>query len=181
MMLMLIAHRYDSQGANSTFQAYTSAGSGGGAGAGGNMRPENFRLIGEAKDSLVGSGDQPDFFCVRAQLVFIKKENMSYPACPTCNKKLTMEDTDVWRCEKCDRTYPAPEYRFAAITVFILHALELNSPCPDQVCPLRPSRRLHRLLVRIGLQRDRPATAPADGRRDGTSQDGRRAHVRCGY
>ena len=107
----LLIHRYDSQGASSTFQAFTSAGGSGGAGAGGNMRPDQFRLIGEAKDALLGSGEQPDFFCVRAQLVFIKKDNMSYPACSTCNKKMSMEDTDVWRCEKCDRTYPAPEYR----------------------------------------------------------------------
>lgn len=75
------------------------------------MRPENFKLIGDAKDSMLGAREEPDFFCVRGPLVHMKKDNISYPACPTCSKKMSLEDTDSWRCEKCDRTYPAPEYR----------------------------------------------------------------------
>jgi len=44
----------------------------------------------------------------------MKKENLSYPACPgdKCGKKVHMEDNDSWRCEKCDRLYPAPDYRY---------------------------------------------------------------------
>ena len=103
---------YDSSGANTSFAAYTNNFAGG-AGGQSSLRPENFRLIGEAKDDMLGTKDEPDFFAVRGQIVYIKKENLSYPACPTdkCNKKVQQEDNDVWRCEKCERTYPAPEYR----------------------------------------------------------------------
>jgi replication factor A1 len=38
---------------------------------------------------------------------------MSYPACPSegCNKKV-LESGTGWRCEKCDRSYPEPDYRY---------------------------------------------------------------------
>lgn len=77
------------------------------------MKPADYLNIGQVKESMLGSGDQPDYFCVRATFVYVKKENLSYPACPTdrCNKKMSMEDQDTWRCEKCERTYPAPNYR----------------------------------------------------------------------
>ncbi|KAJ1931440.1 Replication factor A protein 1 [Kickxella alabastrina] len=40
---------------------------------------------------------------------------MAYPACPGegCNKKITEDQSSgQWRCEKCQRSYPAPEYRY---------------------------------------------------------------------
>lgn len=38
---------------------------------------------------------------------------MYYPACPSegCNKKV-LESGTGWRCEKCDRSYPEPDYRY---------------------------------------------------------------------
>jgi replication factor A1 len=58
-------------------------------------------------------GEKPDYFWLRAMVVYIKQENLSYPACPTekCNKKLILEGEDQWRCEKCDMVHSAPEYR----------------------------------------------------------------------
>ena len=109
--LIVLYNRYDDTGANANFSAYTSMGGAGGANGGGNMKPENFRNIGDAKDSLLGGQEEPDFFCVRATLTYVKKDNFAYPACPTCNKKLLLEDTDSWRCEKCEKAYPAPTYR----------------------------------------------------------------------
>ena len=104
---------YDSAGTNTSFTAYTNAMAGGNAGGQGAMRPENFKLIGEAKDAMLGSSDNADFFCVRGMLTYAKKENFAYTACPAdrCNKKLTQESNDSWRCEKCDRSYPVPDYR----------------------------------------------------------------------
>lgn len=102
---------YENQGENVTFQAFTSMG--GGAGGAATMKLDDFKLIGDVKDEMLGTSDQPDQFWVRAHLVYVKKENVSYAACPTpkCNKKVMMEDTNSWRCEKCDRSFPEPEYR----------------------------------------------------------------------
>ncbi|KAI7945966.1 hypothetical protein MJO29_012354, partial [Puccinia striiformis f. sp. tritici] len=37
---------------------------------------------------------------------------VSCSACPTkhCNKKLLRDDSYEWRCEKCDKLYPAPDH-----------------------------------------------------------------------
>ena len=86
------------------------------------MKASDFRNIGEAKDAALGTSDEPDYFCIRAQLVFVKKENMSYPACPAdrCNKKVFLEEQDAWRCEKCEKTYEKPQYRCVLVPAFPL-------------------------------------------------------------
>lgn len=102
-------YRFDTEGQNQSFQAYSS--SGGGAAT---FRKDEFKTLEEVVSSELGMhGDKPEFFSTRATITFVKQDNLSYPACPAdkCNKKMTMEDTDVWRCEKCQTTYPAPEYR----------------------------------------------------------------------
>lgn len=45
--------------------------------------------------------------------MFVKSDNIWYPACPSenCNKKV-MDIGNGWRCEKCDMTHPAPQYRY---------------------------------------------------------------------
>ena len=104
---------YDDNGSNANFTSYTSAGGGGGANSGGSMQAKDFRHIGEAKDASLGTNEEPDWFAVRAQLVYVKKENISYPACGTCNKKMHLEDDSKWRCEKCEKNFDVPCYRYA--------------------------------------------------------------------
>ncbi len=50
---------------------------------------------------------------MRSTISYIKKDNISYPACPSegCNKKV-LESGTGWRCEKCDRSYPEPDHRY---------------------------------------------------------------------
>ncbi|CAO1612768.1 unnamed protein product [Parajaminaea phylloscopi] len=111
---------YDSEGnqAAGNFKTFAASGLGGlGAGAGGaaGSNKTERRTIAQAKDQGLGmNGEKPDYFNLRATVIYIKQENLYYPACPSqgCNKKVTMEDTNSWRCEKCDATYPAPEYRY---------------------------------------------------------------------
>jgi replication factor A1 len=104
---------YDNQGEATNFTSFNSMGGAGAGGAGSNMKLDEFKLIGNVKEEMLGTGDQPDQFWVRAHLVYIKKENISYPACPTpkCAKKMFQEDQNSWRCEKCEKTFPEPEYR----------------------------------------------------------------------
>lgn len=101
---------YDGIGAEKTFQSHSSAMSSGSS-FGGFNRNEMRSLL-DVKQSQLGMSDKPDFFSSRATVMHIKSENIAYPACPTqgCNKKVT-EIGDGWKCEKCDKTHPRPEYR----------------------------------------------------------------------
>lgn len=98
---------YDSEGNSASLQQYSNTG------AGASTRKDERRLIAEVRDNAeLGQGEKPDYFAVRATVMLIRDKTVSYPACPTdkCNKKLVMEGEE-WRCEKCDRSYEAPEYR----------------------------------------------------------------------
>lgn len=109
---------YDNDGAHVQFQPFTNAGVGAGAmgaaGAGGNMAER--RTIAQVKDENLGMSEKPDYFNVRATVVYIKQENLYYTACPSdgCNKKVALDHENNWRCEKCDRSYEAPEYRYVS-------------------------------------------------------------------
>ncbi|KAF8516769.1 replication factor-a protein [Gautieria morchelliformis] len=102
---------FDSSGSEAHFQSHSSALSGG-AGLGAGINLTELRTTQEVKDMNLGQ-DKPDYFSTRIIVTLIKTENLSYPACPSdgCNKKVT-EDVDGWKCEKCDRTYERPEYRY---------------------------------------------------------------------
>jgi replication factor A1 len=104
------AHRlrgwFDSQGHNAAFSAF----SGQMSSLGGQNLPQ--QTIAQAKEELLGLTDKGDFFAVRATVLFFKEDNFSYPGCPTCSKKLIDEGISSWRCEKCQKTFPEPEYRY---------------------------------------------------------------------
>ncbi|GAA5921776.1 hypothetical protein JCM1841_001858 [Sporobolomyces salmonicolor] len=101
---------YDTQGQNQSFAAHSNSMASGG----GSFKPDAFKTLRDVVDENLGMSDKPDFFATRATITYIKGDNMSYPACPTdrCNKKMSQEGDDLWRCEKCEMTYPAPQYRY---------------------------------------------------------------------
>lgn len=113
---------YDNDGARAEFKPFTSGsgagglgqlgGGGAGAGAGGNANER--RTIAQVKDETAELGDKPLYFNVRATILFVKQDNLWYTACAGdgCNKKVTQQVDGLWRCEKCDRSYEAPEYRY---------------------------------------------------------------------
>ncbi|ETW86185.1 hypothetical protein HETIRDRAFT_309703 [Heterobasidion irregulare TC 32-1] len=101
---------YDDGGASTSFTAHSSAG----AGSGASINRNEMRTISEVKDAQLGMNEEkPDYFSTRATIMHIKSDNISYPACHTegCSKKV-VESHDGWRCEKCDRSYPKPQYRY---------------------------------------------------------------------
>ncbi|KND02596.1 replication factor-a protein 1 (rpa1) [Spizellomyces punctatus DAOM BR117] len=103
---------YDTEGKTQQYQTYSTAGGTGvGTGTGGKREP--FKCIAQIKDENLGMGEKPDYFRVRALVTFFKDQNLWYPACPSenCNKKVTDVSTG-WRCEKCDKLYPNPSYRY---------------------------------------------------------------------
>jgi replication factor A1 len=103
---------YDSIGSSTSFQAHSSAMSGGGMSMGAFNRAEMRSLL-DVKDSQLGMNDKVEYFSSRATIMHIKNDNISYPACPTqgCNKKV-VDINDGWRCEKCDKNFEKPEHRW---------------------------------------------------------------------
>ncbi|GMK57399.1 hypothetical protein CspeluHIS016_0402330 [Cutaneotrichosporon spelunceum] len=104
---------YDAEGRNKSFNTFSNASVNGGAM--GAVKPSEIKTIGEAKDQGLGMSDKVDYFTTTATIMFIKQETFSYPACAnpdqSCNKKVIDEGTG-WRCEKCDRSWPAPIHRY---------------------------------------------------------------------
>lgn len=54
-----------------------------------------------------------DYFSSVATVVYLRKENCMYQACPTqdCNKKVIDQQNGLYRCEKCDSEFPSFKYR----------------------------------------------------------------------
>ncbi|TGZ83991.1 replication factor-a protein [Ascodesmis nigricans] len=105
---------YDGQGNRdlSTFQNHQALASTMGV-AGGNKDP--FKNVQQVRDENLGMNEEtPDRFSLKATIVYIKRENISYPACLTekCNKKVRMVDEGSWQCDKCNQMYPHPNYRY---------------------------------------------------------------------
>ncbi|KAJ7182582.1 hypothetical protein C8R43DRAFT_911065, partial [Mycena crocata] len=103
---------YDATGKTVSYQAHQSSGGGGATGGTGFNRNEMCSLL-DVKSSELGVGERSDYFSTRATVVFIKPESMWYPACqkPDCNKKV-MDQSGSWWCEKCNQSWPQPQYRY---------------------------------------------------------------------
>ncbi|KLT46222.1 replication factor-a protein [Cutaneotrichosporon oleaginosum] len=103
---------YDAEGRSKSFNTFSNASVNG---AMGTIKPSELKTIGEAKDQGLGMSDKVDYFTTTATIMFIKQETFSYPACAnpdqSCNKKVIDEGAG-WRCEKCDRSWPAPIHRY---------------------------------------------------------------------
>ena len=86
-----------------------------GSGMGGEGKPADARkTLAEVKDEGLGMGDTPDYFSCLATVVFIRQENVSYPACRNegCKKKVVEDGSGQWRCERCDKSWDTPLHRY---------------------------------------------------------------------
>ncbi|PLW06791.1 hypothetical protein PCANC_25350 [Puccinia coronata f. sp. avenae] len=101
---------YDNEGANTKIQSHSSSG----AAIGREVTEDSLKTVAEIKEAELGTNDRGDYFNFRATIMYIKSETISYPACPTdrCNKKMVRDGDDDWRCEKCDKLFPAPDHRY---------------------------------------------------------------------
>ncbi|KAI5476412.1 replication factor A1 [Pseudohyphozyma bogoriensis] len=100
---------YQTEGSQTSFLSHSNGG--GGAGS---FKSDVVKTISQIDEDGLGLGEKPDFFSTRATVILIRPENMWYPACPSegCNKKISMESEDRWKCEKCDKYYEGPQYRY---------------------------------------------------------------------
>ncbi|KAL9095454.1 MAG: hypothetical protein Q9165_002325 [Trypethelium subeluteriae] len=108
------AHRlkgwYDAAGRNDTFNTHQNSLSS----TTGSGRKQDFKTIQQVKDENLGMGEEQDYFTLKATVAHIRQESTFYPACASdgCNKKVVEIDPGQWRCERCDKTYPKPQYRY---------------------------------------------------------------------
>ncbi|CAL8076719.1 unnamed protein product [Calicophoron daubneyi] len=108
---------YELEGNKCTFEMYKSEmmGSMGGAesGSGAGGRLGGWNLLDDLKAPAIGTGAKADYFTCKATVMFLKKENFMYQACPTdgCNKKVVDLGNGLYRCEKCARETPNYNWR----------------------------------------------------------------------
>ncbi|KAF4625804.1 hypothetical protein G7Y89_g12358 [Cudoniella acicularis] len=122
---------YDSQGRGEHYHQHTNMSSAGAAG--GRLSP--LKSIAQVRDENLGMTEGVDDpFSVKATVVYIKQDNISYPACLTekCNKKVLEEDNG-WRCEKCGVTHPKPQHRYIMTLSVTDHTGQLYLSCFDDV------------------------------------------------
>ncbi|KAL3856901.1 hypothetical protein ACJMK2_011607 [Sinanodonta woodiana] len=99
---------YDREGSNMDFAGFKSE-MGSGASGGGT----NWKFFSQVKSENLGQGDKADYFTSKGTVIFLRKENCMYQACPTetCNKKVIDQGNGMFRCEKCNREFPDFKWR----------------------------------------------------------------------
>uniref|UniRef100_A0A7N6AIZ0 Replication protein A subunit n=1 Tax=Anabas testudineus TaxID=64144 RepID=A0A7N6AIZ0_ANATE len=98
---------YDKEGHTMDGQSLTEVKGGSG---GGNT---NWKTLSDVKTEHLGHGDKADYYTCIATIVYLRKENCLYQACPSqdCNKKVVDQQNGMFRCEKCDKEFPNFKYR----------------------------------------------------------------------
>lgn len=130
------AHRlkgwYDAQGRSDTFTSHASMSDAATSGGG---KLDQYKTIAQVREEQLGMSEDADFFSLKATIIYIKQDNVSYPACPSqgCNKKVSELDPGQWRCERCDKTYSKPEYRYIMLINVSDHTGQLWLNCFDEV------------------------------------------------
>ncbi|RUS18781.1 replication factor-A protein 1 [Endogone sp. FLAS-F59071] len=100
---------YDSVGRTENFLTHSGL-SANSFGSGTDFISNVRKTLSQVKEEGLGMGEK-DFFTTKATVIFFKQENFSYPACKDCKKKV-IDEGNGWRCEKCQRTWPAPDHRY---------------------------------------------------------------------
>ncbi|KAJ9228549.1 hypothetical protein DTO271D3_3748 [Paecilomyces variotii] len=123
---------YDAQGRSDTFTSHASLSGAMGTTPG---RRDQFKTVAQIREEQLGMSETPDFFSLKATVIYIKQDNVAYPACISegCNKKVTELDPGQWRCERCEKTHPRPEYRYIMLINVSDHTGQLWLSCFDEV------------------------------------------------
>lgn len=113
---------FEQGGSESEIQDLSSQGAGGsGMGAGTSIIGHtNWKFLDQLKDEKLGMGDKADYFSTKAYVLYAKKDNSMYTACPgeNCNKKIFDQNDGTYRCEKCARNYPNFKWRMILNVLF---------------------------------------------------------------
>ena len=126
---------YDGMGRNETFSNHEAMRAAGAAGG----RGDAFKTASQVKEENLGMSETVDYFAMKGTVLYIKNaSNVSYPACPSntepkCNKKVVEMEDGQWRCEKCDKAFPRPEYRYILSIGVTDHTGQIWLSCFDDV------------------------------------------------
>jgi len=102
------------QGGNEACVRELSNQTGMGGGSGGAMMTQsNWKTLDKMKTENLGMQDKPDYFSMKGTVLYSKKDNSMYMACPGegCNKKVIDQNDGTYRCEKCAKTYQDFKWR----------------------------------------------------------------------
>ncbi|KAI9818302.1 MAG: Replication factor A protein 1 [Thelocarpon impressellum] len=122
---------YDAQGRSDTFASHQGMAGGAVGTAGG--RQDACKTIAQVRDENLGMTEAVDYFSLRATVIYVKQDNVYYPACLSdgCNKKVVEVEQGAWRCERCDKTHARPEYRYIMSLNVSDHTGQLWLSCFD--------------------------------------------------
>ncbi|OCK79190.1 replication factor-a protein [Lepidopterella palustris CBS 459.81] len=100
---------YDAVGRQGQYTSHANATSGAGAG-----RKQDYKTIAQIREDELGISEEATYFNLKASVIYVKHDNFAYPACGSegCNKKVIEDNPGEWRCEKCDKSFPRPHYRY---------------------------------------------------------------------
>jgi replication factor A1 len=121
---------YDAQGRQDQFNTHASMGTTTATG-----RKDEYKTVAQIRDDGLGMSENADYFTLKATIVYIKQDSLYYPACLSegCNKKVVEVDPGQWRCEKCDKTHPKPQYRYIMSVSVSDHTGQIWLSCFDDV------------------------------------------------
>ncbi|CAN9444347.1 unnamed protein product [Alternaria alternata] len=99
---------YNAAGQNATFSTHQNM-----APAAGGSKNEA-KAISAILEEEAYLQDTPTYMSLRASVLYVKNTTVAYPACSTegCNKKVIEENPGSWWCEKCQKAFPEPQYRY---------------------------------------------------------------------
>lgn len=132
------AHRlkgwWDATGRNTGEFANHRDAVGGSAGTASGMGGQEMTIRQVKENNLGHNPETPDYFTIKATIVYIKQDNFSYPACRTegCNKKVTNMG-DGWKCEKDQAVWDTPTYRYILSVNVCDHTGTMWLSCFDDV------------------------------------------------
>ncbi|KAH9864516.1 hypothetical protein J1614_010451 [Plenodomus biglobosus] len=119
---------FNAVGQNATFSTHNNMASNSGG-----SKNEN-KIISQIMEEESYLQDTPTYLSLRASVVYVKNTTVAYPACstPGCNKKVIEENPGAWWCEKCQKTYPTPLYRYVLSVNVADHTGTLWLSCFDE-------------------------------------------------
>ncbi|KAF1834864.1 replication protein-like protein A 70 kDa DNA-binding subunit [Decorospora gaudefroyi] len=93
---------------NATFSTYQNTSSSGGG------SKNDAKLISTILEEETYLQDTPSYMSLRASVLYVRNTTVAYPACSTagCNKKVIEDNPGSWWCEKCQASFPEPNWRY---------------------------------------------------------------------